>query len=235
MTNPANQKTILIVEDEPQLTRYLSGALKLKQLKVLTAANGLDALEIMESEVPDMIILDIMMPKMDGFEVCRRVREWSQVPIIMLSARQEEQDKVKCLNLGADDFLTKPFGVEELLARINAVFRRTSISSSIIMPPVFSSEGFKFDFVSRQVTVHGDEVLLTPTEYNLLRELVINAGKVLTHAQLLKRVWGPEYETEKEYLHVFIQRVRTKLEKDPKAPKFIVTISGVGYQFRPEV
>jgi len=179
--------------------------------------------------------LDIMMPKLDGFEVCRRLREWSQVPVIMLSGRGDEQDKVKCLDLGADDYITKPFGVQELLARVRAVLRRTSGAGAVTTPPSYAAHGLNIKFAERQVTVSGREVKLTPTEFNLLREFVLNAGKVLTHSQLLNRVWGPGYGEEREYLHVFVRRLRNKIEPDPTNPSFIVTVPAVGYQFRDTV
>jgi len=178
------------------------------------------------------VILDIMMPKVDGFEVCQRLREWSQIPIIMLSARGDEEDKVKCLDLGADDYITKPFGVEELLARVKAVFRRTQAVGATLTRPAFTSGDLTINFVERRVTIADREVKLTPTEYNLLQELVLNAGKVLTHTHLLSKVWGPEYRDEREYLHVFIRRLRNKLEPDPTNPSYIITVPGVGYQFK---
>jgi two-component system KDP operon response regulator KdpE len=194
--------------------------------------DGSEALRKIEMELPDLVILDIMMPKMDGFEVCRRLREWSQIPTIMLSARGDETDKVKCLDLGADDYLTKPFGTRELLARVRAVLRRTEATKTVSTPPLFTSGDLQISFAQRQVTVAGKEVKLTPTEYSLLREFVLNAGKTLTHSYLLDRVWGPEYRDEREYLHVFVHRLRTKLEPDATNPKYIMTVPGVGYRFR---
>ena len=172
------------------------------------------------------------MPEMSGFEVCRRLREWTQVPIIMLSAKADEADKVKCLNLGADDYLTKPFGIEELMARIAAVMRRTRTSAASPAQPSFTCDSITINFVNRQVTVGGKERKLTPTEYRLLQELVLNANKVLTHTMLLNKVWGPEYGSEKEYLRVFIGRLRKGLEPDPANPKYLLTIPGVGYTFK---
>jgi two-component system KDP operon response regulator KdpE len=194
--------------------------------------DGAQALQIFERELLDLLILDIMMPKMDGFEVCRRLREWSQVPIIMLSARGDEEDKVKCLELGADDYITKPFGVNELIARVKAVLRRTVALDTTATEPSFTSGDLQINFVERKVIAGGGEVRLTPTEYSLLQELVLNAGKVLTYAQLLNRVWGPEYGQEREYLHVFIGRLRAKLEPDPTNPVHIVTVPGIGYKFQ---
>jgi len=173
-----------------------------------------------------------MMPKIDGFEVCRRLREWSPIPIIMLSARGDESDKVKCLDLGADDYITKPFGAGELIARVKAVLRRTEAAASIPTQPSFTSGDLQINFVKRQVTVAGKEVKMTPTEYSLLQEFVLNAGKVLTHTYLLNKVWGPDYREEREYLHVFVRRLRAKLEPDPTNPEYIMTLPGVGYQFK---
>ena len=222
---------ILVVDDEPSIIKFLKANLETQSYKVLTAINGAEALQTFELELPDLVILDIIMPVMDGFEVCRRLREWSQVPIIMLSANSDEIDKVKCLNLGADDYITKPFGLNELAARVKAVLRRTKEDAIIPIQPFFSSGDLKISFSQRKVTIAGKAVKLTPTEYNLLQEFVLNSGKVLTHAHLLNKVWGPEYREEREYLHVFVRRLRTKLESDPTNPTLIATISGVGYQF----
>jgi two-component system KDP operon response regulator KdpE len=223
---------ILVVDDEPGIVRFVRANLEDKGYRVLTAMDGSEALRKIEMELPDLVILDIMMPKMDGFEVCRRLREWSQIPTIMLSARGDETDKVKCLDLGADDYLTKPFGTRELLARVRAVLRRSEATKTVSTPPLFTSGDLRISFAQRQVTVAGKEVKLTPTEYSLLQEFVLNAGKTLTHSYLLDRVWGPEYRDEREYLHVFVHRLRTKLEPDATNPKYIMTVPGVGYRFR---
>jgi len=223
---------ILVADDEPSIRKFLRANLEAKDYKVLTAADGAEALQTIEMELPDLVILDIMMPKMDGFEVCRQLREWSQIPIIMLSARGDENDKVKCLELGADDYITKPFGASELIARVRAVLRRTEAAGSTPTQPSFTSDTLQINFVERQVTVADREVKLTPTEYNLLQELVLNANKVLTHRMLLRKVWGSEYGEEKEYLRVFIGRLRKELEPDPENPEYIITIPGVGYQFK---
>ena len=222
---------ILVVDDEISIIKFLRANLESKGYEVLAAMNGAEALQIFEMELPDLVILDIMMPKMDGFEVCRRIREWSKVPIIMLSARGDEEDKVKCLDLGADDYTTKPFGANELIARVRAVLRRTKEGAAKPTQSLFTNRDLKVNFAQRKVTIAGKEVKLTPTEYNLLQEFVLNAGKVLTHTHLLNKVWGPEYRDEREYLHVFIPRLRAKLETDPANPKYITTVSGVGYQF----
>jgi two-component system KDP operon response regulator KdpE len=177
------------------------------------------------------VLLDIKMPRLDGVEVCRRIREWSQVPIIMLSARGDEKAKVSCLELGADDYLTKPFGVPELLARIKTALRHYQGSRYAPAPSTFTCGDIEINFAMRRVTARGTQVQLTPTEYSLLQQLAVNAGKVLTHSMLLQKVWGEPYYSEKEYLRVFMGRLRKKLEPNPKEPKYILTDSGVGYHF----
>lgn len=227
-----NKTRILIVDDELSIIKFLRVNLTTKGYEVLAAMDGIQALQTFETELPDLVILDIMMPKMDGFEVCHRIREWSQIPIIMLSARGDEDDKVKCLDIGADDYVTKPFSAGELVARVRAVLRRTETTTTVPTPPSFTSGDLQINFAQRQVTIAGKEVKLTPTEYNLLQELVLNAGKVLTHTYLLNKVWGSEYRDEREYLHVFVPRLRAKIETDPTKPRYIMTVSGVGYQFK---
>jgi len=222
---------ILVVDDELSIIKFLRANLEANGYEVLAAMDGAEALQTFEMELPNLVILDIMMPRMDGFEVCRRLREWSQVPIIMLSARGDEEDKVKCLDLGADDYITKPFGASELIARVRAVVRRTETAATIPTQPSFASGDLEVSFAQRRVTVAGKEVKLTPTEYALLQELVLNAGKVLTHTHLLNKVWGPEYREDTQYLHVFVRRLRAKLEPDPANPG-IMTVPGVGYQFK---
>lgn len=226
------KKRILIVDDDLNITKFLRSNLESKDFEVLVAMDGAEAISIFEKDLPDMVVLDINMPKMDGFEVCRRLREWAKTPIIVLSARDNEGDKVKCLDLGADDYITKPFGALELIARVNATLRRSELGESQLAQPSFTSGDIMVNFAKRQVTVAGKEIELTPTEYNLLQELVLNAGKVLTYTYLLNKVWGPEYREEREYLHVFVRRLRTKLEHDPSVPKYLITIHGVGYQFQ---
>ena len=223
---------VLIVDDDLAIIKFLRANLEAIDYKTLTAMDGAEALQAIEMELPDLVILDIMMPRVDGFEVCHRIREWSQIPVIMLSARGDEEDKVKCLDLGADDYITKPFGVEELLARVKAVFRRTEAAHATPTRPAFVSDDLTINFVERRVTIADREVKLTPTEYNLLQELVLNAGKVLTHTHLLSKIWGPEYRDERGYLRVFSRRLRSKLEPDPTNPSRIITVPGVGYQFK---
>ena len=223
---------ILIVDDDLAILKFLRANLEVEGYVTSMAMDGAEALRMIEMKLPDLVILDIMMPKTDGFEVCRQLREWSQLPVIMLSARGGEEDKIKCLNLGADDYITKPFGVDELIARVRAVLRRTEAARATPVQPHFAGNGLEINFVERKITVAGREVKLTPTEYNLLQELVLNANKVLTHNMLLGKVWGPEYAEEKEYLRVFIGRLRKGLEPDLENPKYIITIPGVGYKFR---
>ena len=227
-----NRPRILIVDDDLAIIKFLRANLEASDYKTLTAMDGVEALQVIEMELPDLVILDIMMPGVDGFEVCRRLREWSQIPIIMLSARGDEADKVKCLNLGADDYITKPFGVEELLARVKAVFRRTQVAVTTPTRPVFTSGDLTINFAERRVTIADREVKLTPTEYNLLQELALNAGKVLTHTQLLSKIWGPEYRDERKYLHVFIRRLRSTLESDKESSRYILSVPGVGYKLK---
>lgn len=224
-----DKKRILIVDDDPAILRLLSTNLKARGYEVISAANGEESLEAVQRDFIDLMILDLMMPKVDGVEVCRRVREWSEVPIIILSARGDENDKVKCLELGADDYLTKPFGIAELMARIKTAFRHRGDATAVPTQTNFNCDGMEINFAKRRVTMDGQEVTLTPTEYSLLQHLAINCDKVLTHNMLLQSVWGNEYSSEKEYLRVFVGRLRRKLEPDPKNPRYIQTIPGVGY------
>lgn len=222
---------ILVVDDDPAISRLLSTNLRARGYEVLTASDGQEALEIMDREIVNLVVLDIMMPNVDGVEVCRRVREWSRVPIIMLSARGDEKGKVECLDLGADDYLTKPFGIAELVARVKTALRHFDASKAVPQHSSFACGELEINFPARRVTIAGHEIKLTPTEYSLLQQLVVNADKVLTHSMLLQRVWGEEYYSEKEYLRVFVGRLRKKLEADPENPKYIITVPGVGYQF----
>lgn len=222
---------ILIVDDDPGLVKFVRANLRVRGYQTAVAMDGNEALNSVEEKVPDLIILDINLPGVSGFDVCQQIREWSQVPIIMLSARIDESDKVKALDIGADDYIVKPFGIDELLARIRAVLRRRETTPSESVKSVFVSGDLKVNFADRRVTVGGHEIKLTPTEYNVLKQLVINAGKVLTHSMLLKTVWGSQYQDEKEYLHVIINRLRSKLEPDVTSPSVIITVPGVGYRF----
>ena len=224
-------KRILLAEDEVALRDFVSRNLRARGFEVLEASNGLEAIALWEREDPHLLILDIMMPRMDGLEVCRRVRELSAVPIIVLTALDAESDKVAALDLGADDYLTKPFGVEELLARVRAALRRTQWE---VMLPTGDTKRFgelEIDLAGHIVRLRGEEVRLSPTEFSLLGLLVSNVGKVLTHRVLLQSIWGPEYGGEAEYLRVYINRLRQKLEPDPANPRYLLTEPGVGYRF----
>lgn len=229
-------KRILLAEDEVALRDFVSRNLRARGFEVLEASNGLEAMALWGQEDPHLLILDIMMPRMDGLEVCRRVREHSTVPIIVLTALDTESDKVTALDLGADDYLTKPFGVEELLARVRAVFRRSQWE---VVPPAGDIKHFgdlAIDLAGHVVRLRNAEVRLSPTEFSVLKQLVLNAGKVLTHRMLLQSIWGPEYGGEAEYLRVYINRLRQKLESDPANPRYLLTEPGVGYRFvAPEV
>jgi two-component system, OmpR family, KDP operon response regulator KdpE len=230
-----DKKNVLIVDDDPAILKLLSMNLKARGYDIFTANDGEESLEAVQKNFIDLIILDLMMPKIDGVEVCRRIREWSDVPIIILSARGDENDKVKCLELGADDYLTKPFGIAELMARIKTAFRHRGDPSVNPAQSTFSYEGLEINYAKRKVAVNGREVTLTPTEFALLQHLAVNSDKVLTHNMLLQSVWGNEYSSEKEYLRVFVGRLRRKLEPDVKNPKYIQTIPGVGYQISTSV
>ncbi len=223
--------SILLVDDEPQLLRLVRSNLELAGYRVFTALDARNALKLVDTEMPDLIILDIMLPEMDGYELCRRIREFSSVPIIMLTAKVEDSDKVRGLKLGADDYLTKPFSVQELLARIEAVLRRTHSPEEAKSPHTFTCGDVSADFVQRRVTVRGREVSLTLTEYKLLSQLISNAGRVLLHRELLTRVWGAEYQDELEYLRAYIRHLRQKIEEDPNQPKYIISKPGIGYVF----
>ena len=217
---------VLVVDDEIAIQRFLRVALNGEGFIVMEAATGQDALQALTLEKPDLVLLDLGLPDMDGVEVIHRLREWSQVPVIILSVREQEGDKIAALNAGADDYLTKPFGMGELLARIRTVLRRQVGGAS---EPVFNLGGLTVDLANRLVTVDGREVQLTPTEYDILRALVIPAGKVLTNRQLLRQVWGEGYD-DLHILRVNISNLRHKIEPDPSRPTYIHTESGVGYR-----
>ena len=225
---------ILVADDEATLRDFISRNLEARGFTVLEASNGLEACALWETEQPELLILDVMMPRMDGLEVCRRVRERSHVPIIVLTALDTESDKVAALDLGADDYLTKPFGVEELLARVRAALRRSQwVAPQSPVPGKQLFRDLEVDLDGHTVRQAGVEVHLTPTEFALLEQLVTNPGKVLTHRMLLQRVWGAEYGDESEYLRVFMGRLRRKLERDPAHPQHLLTEPGVGYKFAP--
>ena len=220
---------ILVVDDEPAIRRFLRASLGAHGYTITEAVSGEDALRVIATSHQDILILDLGLPDIDGVEVTRRLREWTNIPIIILSVREHENDKIAALDAGADDYLTKPFGIGELLARMRVVLRRTAQDTS---EPVFESGGLIMDFARREVKIKDQLVTLTPTEYDLLRTLVKNAGKVLTHRQLLRTVWGNVYEGETHILQVNISNLRHKIEPDPFRPVYIVTEPGVGYRFK---
>ena len=224
---PSNQR-ILVVDDEASIRRYLRAALGSQGFSVYEAASGLEAINAVLSHRPEIIILDLGLPDMDGIEVTRRLREWSQTPIIVLSVREAEQDKIAALDAGADDYLTKPFGTGELLARMRVALRKQTSNPS---EPIFQSGGLIFDFSRRLVTMNEKEIQLTPTEYDLLKVLVTHAGKVITHHQLLRQVWGDGYD-DMHILRVNISNLRGKIEPDPSRPTYIHTEPGVGYRLK---
>lgn len=226
---------ILIVDDEPQLTRVLRTGLKSHGYDVRVAADGQSGLEVFGDWQPDLLLTDLAMPNMDGLELCRRVRTVSQIPIIVLSAKGEEKTKVEALDIGADDYVTKPFGIDELLARVRAALRRAS--TSITKEPastVLEVNDFRVDLESRSVTVEGRDIHLTPKEFDLLVYFINNAGKVLTHRTLLSAIWGGNYVEQSEYLRVFVGQLRKKIEPDASKPRYILTEPWVGYRFEPE-
>ncbi len=220
---------ILVVDDERSIRRFLKVSLG-SQFNILEAATGEEALSAVAAEHPDLIILDLGLPDMDGLEVTRRLREWTQVPIIIVSVREREEDKIAALDAGADDYLTKPFGVGELIARLRVALRRSTQADN--NEPVFTSGDLKVDLNQREVSVRDQPIALTPTEYDLLRTLVKHAGRVLTHDQLLRAVWGTGYQTETHMLQVNISNLRRKIEMDPSRPDHIVTEPGVGYRLK---
>ncbi len=220
---------ILVVDDEPETLKYVGANLSARGYEVQTAADGTEALKLAGEYAFDLILLDLMMPGPDGFEVCETIRQESDVPIVVLSARSREQDKVRALDLGADDYMTKPFGVEELMARARAALRRGGADHGGALRP-YAFEGLEVDFAQRRVAMDGDELKLTPTEYGLIALLARNAGRVLTHHALLQAVWGPEYGEEHDYLWAYVRRLRRKLSDDPESPRFITTEAGFGYQ-----
>jgi len=224
-----NSARVLIVDDEAPIRRFLRVTLASQDYAVSEAASGREALSRIAEDKPDVIMLDIGLPDIDGVEVTRLVREWTQIPIIILSVRGAEKDKVAALDAGADDYLTKPFGTGELLARLRAAIRRAATTPG---GPVFTSGGLVLDMSRRLVTSEGREVSLTPNEYELLKALAASAGKVLTHRQLLREVWGAEYGDELHMLHVNISNLRRKVESDPSRPQLIITEPGVGYRLR---
>jgi two-component system KDP operon response regulator KdpE len=227
----APKTRVLVVEDDPNIVDLIRSNLAVRGFDTIVSTDGLRALQLLETERPDIILLDLMLPEIDGFELCRQVRERSTVGVIVVSARGGDRDKVAALNLGADDYMTKPFSIEELLARITATLRRTrpALQDGGAPQRIALAGGVEIDLASQQVTRDGEPLHLTPTEFALLRELANDRGKVLTHAQLLRRVWGRGYETETEYVRVYVRRLRAKLETEG-GPQLILTQSRVGYR-----
>ena len=237
---PVKKTTIVAADDDPQLLRLVTRNLEFEEYEVLPASDGQQALEQVEAHSPDLVLLDVMMPRMDGFTVCQRIREFSTVPIIIVTARGQDQDKVHGLDLGADDYLTKPFSVDELLARVRAVLRRAQFTANEhahVLRTTITIGDLVVDYAQHQVTMAGQEVPLTPIEYRILAYLAQNAGRVVTQDLLLEHVWGSEYLGESHMLQVNINRLRHKIESDPTHPLYILTKVGIGYLLaaQPEV
>jgi two-component system KDP operon response regulator KdpE len=226
----STEPLVLIVDDEMPIRRFLRVSLVGEGYRVVEAATASEALDQIAAQRPDVVVLDLGLPDRDGVEVIREVREWSPVPIVVLSVRDRDHDKVAALETGADDYLTKPFGVGELMARLRVALRHASLVGGTADEPVFTTGELRVDLARRQVFVTGREVRLTPIEYKLLALLVKNAGKVLTHRQLLRQVWGPEYGDENHYVRVYVAQLRRKIEADPARPRYLRTEPGVGYR-----
>ncbi len=231
-TTPREGKRILVVDDEPRMIGFIRMNLELEGNQVIEAHSGLEALEQVRTKLPDLVLLDVMMPDMDGFETLKMLREFSNIPVIMLTAKGEENDKVYGLELGADDYVTKPFGPRELSSRIKAVLRRTETPLSSPSQAVLKiDERLSVDFNRREVIVNGERIKLRPTEYRLLYHLIENAGWTVPHDQLLAKVWGYEYRDEAHYVRLYVNYLREKIEEDPSKPVYILTERGVGYRF----
>lgn len=228
------KELILLIEDEPQMRRFLRITLQSQGYRLIEAEAGNDGLTQAASRSPDVVLLDLGLPDMDGLEVTKRLREWSSIPIIVISAREQEQDKVHALDSGADDYLTKPFSAGELLARIRVALRHAMRQRSGRQEPVFALDTLRVDLAKRQVFVLDEEVHLTPIEYKLLITLIRHAGKVVTHRQLLTEVWGPAHVNEVQYLRVYMTQLRHKLESDPARPRFLMNEPGIGYRLKYE-
>jgi two-component system KDP operon response regulator KdpE len=225
---------ILVIEDEREVRRFLRVTLTHNDHELVEASKGEEGLALAAACKPDLIILDLGLPDMDGLEVTRRLREWTHTPIVVLSARGQEQDKCLALDAGADDYLTKPFGVQELLARIRVALRHTAVLAQGHLEPVFETGDLRVDLARRQVVIRNEEAHLTPIEYKLLSTLVQHAGMVVTHQQLLREVWGPGYAEESQYLRIHMGHLRHKLEADPARPRYLINEPGVGYRLRVE-
>jgi DNA-binding response OmpR family regulator len=231
----SKKATILVVDDEPHVRKLVKANLESSGYQVVTAVDGKEALAMVERETPDLVLLDLMLPKLDGYAVCSRLRDFSTVPVIMVTARSTEVDLVRGFEVGADDYLTKPFAVSELLMRVQAVLRRSKWPEQVMSRQILEVGPIAIDFAQHRVTRDGEPVKLTPTEYRLLAYLASNPNRVILHRELLRGVWGPEYGEEIEYLRVYIRYLRQKLEADPSNPYYILTQPGAGYLFnRPE-
>ncbi|MBI5073697.1 MAG: response regulator [Nitrospirae bacterium] len=222
---------ILLIEDEPQMRRFLRITLQGHGYRLIESGTGQDGLTQAATRNPDVVLLDLGLPDIDGIEVTKRLREWTQIPIIVLSAREQEEDKIRALDAGADDYLTKPFGAGELLARIRVALRHTATQHGE-EEAVFVLDNLKVDLVKRQVLLDDREVHLTPIEYRLLTTLIKHSGKVITHSQLMKEVWGPAYVNQSHYLRIYMAQLRHKLEADPARPRFFINEPGVGYRLK---
>jgi two-component system KDP operon response regulator KdpE len=230
-SNKENKGLVLVVDDEPRMIRFIRMNLELENYQVVEASNGLEALERVRDQIPDLVILDVMMPELDGFETLAMLREISTVPVIMLTVKADEQDKVRGLELGADDYVTKPFSPRELSSRVNAVLRRTSMPTPTPKTELVIDDHLTIDFARRQVIVDGKPIELSPTEYRLLYHLVNNAGWVMPYETLLAKVWGYEYREETHYLRIYVGYLRKKIEKNPADPQYILTERSIGYRF----
>ena len=231
---PEEKELILLIEDEPQMRRFLRITLQSQGYRFIDASTAQEGLMQATTRNPDVVLLDLGLPDLDGLEVTKRLREWSQIPIIVISAREQEQDKVKALDAGADDYLTKPFSASELLARIRVALRHATRQGGDQNNPVFVYRNLRVDLAQRQIFVNDLEVHLTPIEYKLLTVLVRHAGKVITHTQLLKEVWGPAHVNEVQYLRVYMTQLGHKLEADPARPQFLMNEPGIGYRLKYE-
>jgi two-component system KDP operon response regulator KdpE len=223
---------VLVVDDEAPIRKFLRAGLEGQGYSLVEAATGQDGLTQAATRSPDLVLLDLGLPDIDGFEIVRRIREWSAMPIVVLTARGQEGDKIRALDAGADDYVTKPFSMGELLARMRVALRRRSPAAAGAESSLFKTGGLQIDFARRRVTMAGEEVKLTPIEYRLLTTLARQAGRVLTHEQLLREVWGPGYTSQHHYLRVYMAQLRHKIESDPARPRLLLTEPGVGYRLR---
>jgi two-component system KDP operon response regulator KdpE len=231
MSNPFSGRLILVVDDEARMIRFIQANLEMDGFRVVSANNGVDALEKIRTQIPDLVILDVMMPEMDGFETLGMIRETSSVPVIMLTVKSEDSDKHQAFTAGADDYLTKPFSPRELSDRVKAVLRRAGGPSTAQEEPLVVDERLQIDFARREVIVEGERIKLRPTEMRLLYHLVENAGWIMTGDTLLQKVWGPEYSDDIQLLRIYIAYLRQKIEKDTSDPQYILTERGYGYRF----